>query len=203
MCCARREAEKMLDTTNINLPRHVGVIMDGNGRWAKKRGVPRWEGHREGARVFRRIGEYAADIGVKYLTFYAFSTENWSRPPEEVAAIMQLFREYLLEGDERIKENEEKGMRLRFIGDRSGLPADIVNLIEKAERESADKSRVYVNIALNYGGRDEIGGSVKKIAQKVACDEMKLEEITQDDFSGGLYTAGPPDPNFKIRRSGE
>ncbi|NLA76899.1 MAG: di-trans,poly-cis-decaprenylcistransferase, partial [Clostridiales bacterium] len=173
----------MLDTTDINLPRHVGVIMDGNGRWAKKRGVARWEGHREGARVFRRIGEYAADIGVKYLTFYAFSTENWSRPPEEVAAIMQLFREYLIEGDERLAENEEKGMRLRFIGDRHGLPEDIVNLIEKAERESADKSRVYVNIALNYGGRDEIVESVRSIAERVASGEMKPEDITGDDIA--------------------
>lgn len=193
----------MLDTTDINLPRHVGVIMDGNGRWAKKRGVARWEGHREGARVFRRIGEYAADIGVKYLTFYAFSTENWSRPPEEVAAIMQLFREYLIEGDERLAENEEKGMRLRFIGDRHGLPEDIVNLIEKAERESADKSRVYVNIALNYGGRDEIVESVRSIAERVASGEMKPEDITGDDIASGLYTAGQPDPDLIIRPSGE
>ncbi len=193
----------MLDTTDINLPRHVGVIMDGNGRWAKKRGVARWEGHREGARVFRRIGEYAADIGVKYLTFYAFSTENWSRPPEEVAAIMQLFREYLIEGDERLAENEEKGMRLRFIGDRHGLPEDIVNLIEKAERESADKSRVYVNIALNYGGRDEIVESVRSIAERVASGEMKPEDITGDDIASGLYPAGQPDPDLIIRPSGE
>ena len=104
------------------LPKHIGFIMDGNGRWAKERGLPRYKGHIEGAKTFRKIGEFAGDLGIKYLTFYAFSTENWKRPKEEVSAIMDLFREYLKELDERKAENEEKGIQVNFIGDKSGLP---------------------------------------------------------------------------------
>lgn len=185
------------------LPRHVGFIMDGNGRWAKKRGLNRWDGHTEGAKTFRRIGEYAADVGIKYLTFYAFSTENWSRSPEEVGAIMNLFREYLGEGDERIRENDVRQMRLRFIGEREGLPSDIVALIEKAERESLKYDRVFVNIALNYGGRDEIVRAAQKLAGDVKDGIINPEDITEQMISENTFTAGQPDPDIIIRPSGE
>ena len=135
------------------LPQHIGFIMDGNGRWAKMRGLERSAGHKEGALTFRRIGEYCADVGIKYMTFYAFSTENWNRPKSEVLALMKLFKEYLKEGDERIAENDIRQMRLKFIGERDNLPKDLLKLIEKAERESAKYDKVTVNIALNYGGQ--------------------------------------------------
>ncbi len=192
-----------MDFDPATLPKHIGFIMDGNGRWAKKRGLQRWEGHTEGAKTFRKIGEYAADIGIKYLTFYAFSTENWNRSPVEVAAIMNLFREYLREGDERLRENEEKQMRMRFIGRRDRLPEDIVALIEKAERESEKYSRVYVNIALNYGGRDEIVRAARVIAEKAKSGTLQPEEVTEQTLCDLMYTAGQPDPDLIIRPSGE
>ena len=185
------------------LPAHVGIIMDGNGRWAEARGLPRSEGHRAGAKTFRKIAEYAADLGIKHLTFYAFSTENWTRPPGEVAALMSLFREYLREAEERKSENEEKGIRLRFIGDTGALPADIAGLIEKAHRESADKDRVVVNLAVNYGGRQEILRAARALARKAAEGELSPESITLEDIGNNLYTAGQPDPDLIIRPSGE
>ena len=141
---------------NEHLPKHVAIIMDGNGRWAKQRGLPRGEGHKQGAKVFKRICEYAADRGIRYVTFYAFSTENWRRPPEEVSGIMDLFREYLREAEEREQENAQKGLRIRYIGEREGLADDILELVDELERGSADKVRTTVNIAINYGGRNEI-----------------------------------------------
>lgn len=185
------------------LPVHVAVIMDGNGRWAAGRGLPRSEGHRQGAKVFRQICEYGADLGIKYLTFYAFSTENWSRPQEEIASIMALFRDYLHEAEDRREENEARGFRLCFIGDRSGLPADIVSLVETSERESAHRTRTTVNLAVNYGSRLEIVASVRQIAERVARGELKPADITPADIEQGLYTAGQPDPDLIIRPSGE
>lgn len=185
------------------LPAHVAIIMDGNGRWAKRRGLPRSQGHKQGAKAFRAICEYAADIGIQYLTFYAFSTENWSRPPEEVAAIMDLFREYLLEARERKQENEQKGFRLRYIGEREGLPADIVELVENAERESENKSRTVVNLAVNYGGRQEILSAVRTLAAGVKAGQIEPDEISVGDIEARLYTAGQPDPDLIIRPSGE
>lgn len=185
------------------LPQHIGIIMDGNGRWAKQRGLPRYKGHIEGAKTFRKIGEFAADVGIKCLTFYAFSTENWKRPQEEVDAIMQLFREYLIEAEERKAENEEKGISLRFIGDRAGIPADILALMEHTEAESSNKSNVILNIAINYGGRHEITQGVREIAEKIAAGEIKPDEITEDMISQHLYTKNIPDPDLIIRPSGE
>lgn len=185
------------------LPQHIGIIMDGNGRWAKQRGLPRYKGHIEGAKTFRKIGEFAADMGIKCLTFYAFSTENWKRPQEEVDAIMQLFREYLIEAEERKAENEEKGISLRFIGDRAGIPADILALMEHTEAESSNKSNVILNIAINYGGRHEITQGVREIAEKIAAGEIKPDEITEDMISQHLYTKNIPDPDLIIRPSGE
>ena len=188
---------------NISLPEHIGVIMDGNGRWAKQRGLERSAGHKAGADVFRRICDYAAEIGIKYITFYAFSTENWKRPAGEVSAIMDLFRDYLFEAQEREEENIAKGMRIRYIGDRTALPEDIVRLIEQLENQSADKTTITVNLAVNYGGRDEILNAVKRLAKKVEAGELKAENITLNDIDGNLYTAGQPDPDLIIRPSGE
>ncbi len=188
---------------NISLPRHIGIIMDGNGRWAKLRGLRRSEGHKAGAEVFRNICEYARDIGIEYLTFYAFSTENWKRPAEEVSAIMNLFRNYLFEAQEREEENKAKGMRVRYIGDRSVLPEDIHNLMDELEKNSDDKNKITINLAVNYGGRDEILHAVKAIAKRVEAEEIKPEDITLNDIDGNLYTAGQPDPDLIIRPSGE
>lgn len=185
------------------LPEHIGFIMDGNGRWAKNRGLERSAGHREGAKTFRKIGEYCADVGIKYMTFYAFSTENWNRPKSEVLALMKLFKEYLNEGDERIAENDIRQMRLKFIGEREGLPKDLLKLIEKAERESAKYDKVTVNIALNYGGRAEITHAVKEIAEKVKNGEMSIDDISEKTISDNIYTAGQPDPDIIVRPSGE
>ena len=185
------------------LPQHVGIIMDGNGRWAKQRGLKRTQGHKEGARVFRRICEYANDIGIRYITFYAFSTENWARPPEEVSAIMELLREYLWEAEDRKNANAARGMRIRFIGSQEGLPGDIISLMNQAQEESLAATKTIVNIAVNYGGRQEILHSVQCLAQQTAAGELKPEEITLEQIGGGLYTAGQPDPDLIIRPSGE
>lgn len=185
------------------LPRHVGFIMDGNGRWAKNRGLPRSEGHKEGAKTFRKIGEYAADLGIEYVTFYAFSTENWKRPEAEVNAIMELFGDYLNEVIDRIRENEEKGIRLKFIGDRSGISPELLNLMDYTEKITENKSRVTLNIAINYGGRHEITSAVKEIAQKAINGEITPDDITEKLISDHLYTQDQPDPDLIIRPSGE
>ncbi len=185
------------------LPRHIGFIMDGNGRWATSRGLPRSQGHLAGAETFRKICEYGCDIGIKSMTFYAFSTENWRRPPEEVAALMDIFRDYLKEAQERKAENEKKGMHMHFCGEREGMPEDILSLFDTAESESANANRTTVNIAVNYGGRAEILHSVKNLAKKVQAGELKPEDITEAMIADGLYTAGQPEPDIIVRPSGE
>ena len=185
------------------LPKHIGIIMDGNGRWAKQRNLPRYKGHIEGAKTFRKIGEFAAEIGVKCLTFYAFSTENWKRPQEEVDAIMQLFREYLNEAEERKEENREKGISLRFIGDRKGIPEDIQAIMDRIENESQYETKVILNLAINYGGRHEIVQGVQEIARKVQLGEISPEDISEEMMSAHLYTRNHPDPDLIIRPSGE
>ncbi len=185
------------------LPQHVGFIMDGNGRWAKNRGLPRSEGHKEGAKTFRKIGEYAADLGIKYVTFYAFSTENWKRPENEVNAIMSLFGDYLSEVIERIGENEEKGIRLKFIGDRSGISPELLTLMDYTEKLTESKTRITLNIAINYGGRHEIVSAVRCLAEKIADGTVLPDEIDEKLISDNLYTAGQPDPDLIIRPSGE
>lgn len=185
------------------LPQHIGFIMDGNGRWAKIRGLERSEGHKAGAKTFRKIVEYCADIGIKHVTFYAFSTENWSRPEKEVKALMKLFKEYLLEADEREKENDIRQSRIRFIGERDGLPKDLLRLIDKAEKVSSKYSKITVNVALNYGGRAELAHAVKTIAEKVKKGELTVDEISEQVIGDCLYTAGQPDPDIIVRPSGE
>lgn len=185
------------------LPTHVGVIMDGNGRWAKKRGLIRSEGHIEGAKTFRRIGEYAGDLGIKNISFYAFSTENWARPQNEVNAIMQLFYDYLEEARERLGENKEKGIRLRFLGDRTVLSPELQYMMDYIEDETKEMTKINLNIAVNYGGRQEILHSVKKIAKRVKNGELLPEEISLDDIQNGLYTLEQPPVDLIIRPSGE
>ncbi len=188
---------------SLQLPKHIGIIMDGNGRWAKKRGLPRSEGHKAGAHTFRKICDYANEIGIEVITFYAFSTENWKRPQGEVEAIMDLFRDFLCEAETRSAENSAKGLRLRFIGDREVLPRDIVKLIERSESISQDKDKTVVNLAVNYGGRAEIVSAVRRAAKRVESGEISADELEEADIERNLYTAGLPDPDLIIRPSGE
>lgn len=185
------------------LPQHIAIIMDGNGRWAKKRGLERTQGHKVGAEVFRKICQYASDIGIKYMTFYAFSTENWKRSASEVGKIMDLLRAYLDEMQERERENEEAGYNIHFIGSREGLPEDIIQMMDIVECRSDDKDKIHINIAVNYGGRDEVVHSVKRIAEKIKAGEIELDQIDESMISQNIYTAGQPDPDLIIRPSGE
>ena len=177
------------------LPQHIAIIMDGNGRWAKKRSLPRTAGHVAGSKKFKEIARYCNKIGLKYLTVYAFSTENWRRPKEEVDAIMNIFRDYLRDSAKFKDEN----IMLRFIGDRSGMPEDIIELMEQAERGSDDATGLKVFMAINYGGRDEIVHAVKDIIQ----DGISADSITEELISSHIYTKDVPDPELIIRPSGE
>ena len=185
------------------LPRHVAVIMDGNGRWAKQRGLSRSEGHIEGAKTFRRIGEYAGDLGIQHITFYAFSTENWARPQAEVEAIMRLFGDYLNEAYDRLDENRAKGIRLRFIGDRNGISKELSALMDTLEGLTADMDKVNLNIAINYGGQQEITHAVQSIAADVKAGRIQPEEITKETIGARLYTGDQPPVDLMIRPSGE
>ena len=177
------------------LPTHIAIIMDGNGRWAKNRSLPRTAGHVAGAKNFKDIARYCNKIGLKYLTVYAFSTENWKRPADEVSGIMNLLRDYLKDAENFKDEN----IKVKFIGDLSPLDEDIKALIEKNEKGSENATGLCLNIAVNYGGRDEIKNAVKEIVKK----GIKAEDITEDVISDNLYTKGMPDPDFIIRPSGE
>lgn len=181
------------------IPEHVGIIMDGNGRWAKKRGLPRSAGHSAGASAFKNISLYCNKIGVKYLTAYAFSTENWKRPVDEVNAIMKILRDYLRDMDSYKDEN----IRTLFIGDRSVLDEEINNLMTKAEESSKDATGLTLNIAINYGGRSEIITAFKTLYSDVISNNLDISKITEQDISDRLYTSGQPDPDFIIRPSGE
>ncbi len=178
-----------------NLPRHIGIIMDGNGRWAKRRGMPRTAGHAAGAETFRKIATYCKNIGIEYLTVYAFSTENWRRPKEEVDAIMNIFRDYLKDSANFKNEN----IKLEFIGDRSGMPEDIAKLMAQAEFDSKDATGLKCYMAINYGGRDELVHAVRDIVK----EGIPAEEITEDTISSHIYTSHYPDPELIIRPSGE
>lgn len=180
-------------------PRHIAIIMDGNGRWAKKRGLPRTAGHAAGAEAFRRIANYCRSLGVEYLTVYAFSTENWKRSADEVSGIMKLLRRYL---EEALTDMEKNRVRFKFFGDLSRLSPDLQKLCQRAEIQSADYD-VQVNFCLNYGGRDEIIHAVKMYMQDVAAGKADPAELTEDVLSGYLYSAGVPDPELIIRPSGE
>lgn len=178
-----------------NLPVHIGIIMDGNGRWAKKRGLPRSAGHSAGAKTFQSIARYCNKIGIKYLTVYAFSTENWKRPKDEVDAIMKLLHDYLVDSVNFKDEN----IKVKFLGDLGMLTDELNHLIAKAENDSKDATGLCLNIALNYGGRNEIISAV----QKLANDGKDLTQINEEMLSNSLYTANMPDPDLIIRPSGE
>ena len=187
----------------MKVPQHIAIILDGNGRWAKAKGMPRNYGHAQGSKNVERICEEAWRMGIKYLTVYAFSTENWNRPKEEIDGIMELFREYLFESEERLDENEQEGMQVRFIGEKAGLPEDIVALMARAEQETSTASDIVVNLAINYGGQAEIAHSARELAAAVARGDLKPEEITPDQIAQHLYTAGQPPLDLVIRPSGE
>ena len=192
--------KKIIDDEQLEIPTHVAIIMDGNGRWAKKRLLPRNMGHKQGAKVLEQICRDAADLGIRYLTVYAFSTENWKRSTEEVTGIMNLLRSYLANCVERASKD---GLRIRVIGDRSALDADIVEMLENAERETAKFDKLDFTIALNYGGRDELRRTMMKLAKQVQDGTLAPEDITEDTISDNLDTADLPDPDLLIRTSGE
>ena len=194
-----RKNEKLISQVDKNnLPNHVGIIMDGNGRWAKKRGLPRSAGHRVGAANLKTIVEFASDMGIRYVTAYAFSTENWKRPKEEVDALMQLLLEYLR--DKKLLEGNQ--VRVKFIGDRSVLTDEIRAEMENAEAESAQRTRTTLFLAINYGGQQEVVNSVRKLAKKVQSGELMPDDITEDLIGENLYT-DIPDVDLIIRPSGE
>ncbi len=184
-----------------DLPEHIGIIMDGNGRWAKKRALPRKYGHREGAKAFRKIVEYCDKIGLHYLTVYAFSTENWKRPKDEVDSIMQLLEQYIDEAFDH--KNESDGVRTKFIGDMSALSPVLQEKIKRIEALGEGKSGLLVNVALNYGGRHELVHSMRALSEMVRDQKIAPEEIDEAMVSDHLYTAGQPDPDLIIRPSGE
>lgn len=179
---------------------HIAVIMDGNGRWATKRGLPRTAGHKKGAEVVVQIAKAAKEFGVKYLTLYAFSTENWKRSPEEIGALMQLLRQYL---DKNFKELEQNDVKIRFIGERYMLDVDIVEKMERLEQNTAENKSLVLQIALSYGSRQEILNTAKEIAERVKNGDMQPQDIDEQTFSAMLYTGGVPDPDLLIRTSGE
>ena len=182
------------------LPVHIAIVMDGNGRWAKRRGLPRSAGHSAGANQFRTITRYCNQIGIKYLTVYAFSTENWSRPQEEVNALMNLFKQYL---EEALTDFREENIKTRFIGDLSAFNDELRGLIAQTEELSKDKTGLVLNIAMNYGGRDELTRAVRSIAKSVHSGETAPEDIAAETVAACLDTAGQPDPDLVIRPSGE
>jgi|TARA_R110002072_G_scaffold36053_10_gene106151 undecaprenyl diphosphate synthase len=182
------------------IPAHIAIIMDGNGRWAKARGLPRVAGHRQGAEAVRRAVKAAASLGVRYLTLFSFSSENWQRPASEVGDLMGLLRRYL---SSEIAELHRSNVRLRVIGDRRRLSNDIVKMIEDGESRTADNDKMTLIIALSYGARQEIVDAAQRLAEAVQRGEMAPEEITEQTFAARLYTADVPDPDLLIRTSGE
>ena len=182
------------------LPQHVAIILDGNGRWAKKRALPRTAGHAVGSENFRKIATYCNDIGIKYLTIYAFSTENWKRPDEEVKTIMSLLEKYILEA---IDEVQKKQLRLCFWGSREGLSDQILKLMEHAEKKSEGMTGMQVNVCLNYGSRTELVTAAREMAREAVSGELNPEDISEEMFERYIYSHGVPAPDLLIRPGGE
>ena len=182
------------------LPRHIAIIMDGNGRWAKQRGLPRTAGHKVGAETFRKIATYCKDLGVEYLTVYAFSTENWKRPADEVSTIMALLKQYMLEA---IDSMERDQIRLRFLGDLSAISPELQALVDRTNEISTHIHGFQANVCLNYGGREEILHAARRFARDCADGTADPDSLTEAGFSDYLYSAGIPDPELIIRTSGE
>ena len=187
------------DVQKQNVPQHIAIIMDGNGRWAKQRGLPRTAGHKAGAETFRRIADHCHTLGVKYLTVYAFSTENWKRSADEVEGIMKLLGRYL---EEALQDMEKNRVRFCFFGDLSRLSPALQKLCQDAQNQSKDYD-VQVNFCLNYGGRDEIVKATQAFAKDVKEGKYRAEELTEELLSSYLYSADVPDPELIIRPSGE
>lgn len=183
-----------------NMPKHIAIIMDGNRRWARKRGLDPKLGHKAGAKTLEKIVRYANKIGLDYITVYAFSTENWKRTEDEVGALMLLLQNYL---DEYSRRADTENIKVKVLGDISALPEGMQKSIKNCMERTKENTGVTFNIALNYGGRDEILKAVKKIAQDVKENKIKINEITEETISNSLYTAGQPDPDLLIRTSGE
>lgn len=185
---------------NLVIPRHVAIILDGNGRWAKKRGLPRTMGHKQGCVAVEKTVEDAARLGIEYLTVYGFSTENWTRPEDEVGALMQLFRYYMVR---LLKIAKANNVRVRMIGDRRRFASDIIEGINRLEEETKENTGLTFVIAVNYGGRDEIRRAAIRFAEDVKAGNMEAEALTEAMFASYLDTAGMPDPDLLIRTSGE
>lgn len=186
--------------SELKVPNHVAIILDGNGRWAKAKGLPRNAGHIQGAKVVEDMCEIIYNRGVQYFTVYAFSTENWSRPDDEVSALMKLLRNYMTTAKKRANKNN---MKVRVIGDKSRLDADLQESIEDLENATKDNTGLHFTIAINYGGRDEITRAAKKICEQVVAGEISIDDITQDKLGLLLDTAEYPDPDLLIRTCGE
>jgi di-trans,poly-cis-decaprenylcistransferase len=183
-----------------NLPKHIAIIMDGNRRWAKAKGKPAGFGHKEGAKVLEKIVRYANKIGIEHITVYAFSTENWKRAKEEVSTLMALFQSYL---DDYSKRADSENIKVKIIGNRKGLSAKMISSIEKCMERTKNNTGIVFNIALNYGGREELLNVTHQIAEDVKKGILQPEEITEKDIEKYLYTKGQPDPDLLIRTSGE
>lgn len=183
-----------------SLPRHVAIIMDGNGRWARQRGLPRTEGHRQGVNAVREVVMQCARLGIECLTLYSFSMENWQRPRSEVDELMALCAEYLVREREELMEH---GIRLIQLGQREGLPGSVVTELVRTEQISRDNPRLTLCLALNYGSRAEIVEAARRLARRVAAGEIQPDQISEEMFSGALGTAGLPDPDLVIRTAGE
>lgn len=183
-----------------NLPVHIAIILDGNGRWAKKRGLPRTAGHREGSNNLDKIAHFCGEIGIKYLTVYAFSTENWKRPQSEVNALMELLLDYLKNAESHIAG---RSVRIRVIGDTSALSKEIQEQIVRVTKLTENNTGLTLNIAINYGGKNEIVHAVKEIAKDVVQGKIKYDSIDEAMISNRLYTKGIPDPDLLIRPGGE
>ena len=183
-----------------NMPKHIAIIMDGNRRWARKRGLDPKLGHKAGAKTLEKIVRYANKIGLAYITVYAFSTENWKRTEDEVGALMLLLQNYL---DEYSRRADTENIKVKVLGDISALPEGMQKSIKNCMERTKENTGVTFNIALNYGGRDEILKAVKKIAQDVKENKIKINEITEETIANSLYTAGQPYPDLLIRTSGE
>ncbi len=184
----------------MSVPRHLAIILDGNGRWAKKKGMPRNYGHAQGSKNVEDMCEIVYNRGIEYFTVYAFSTENWSRPDDEVAALMKLLRDYM---KNCIKRANKNNMKVRVIGDKTALAEDLRESIARLEEATKDNTGLKFTIAINYGSRDEITRAVRKIGEKIHAGEMDPQEITEEMIAAELDTEGMPDPDLMIRTSGE
>ncbi|MDD3368674.1 MAG: isoprenyl transferase [Lachnospiraceae bacterium] len=188
------------EVKRMNIPNHVAIILDGNGRWAKAKGMPRNYGHMQGAKAVEDCCEYAYNMGIQYLTVYAFSTENWNRPADEVDALMKLLRNYMINSIKRAMKNN---MCVRVIGDKTALADDIRTAIEDLEEKTKNNTGLHFQIAINYGGRDELRRAAGKMAEAVKNGTLQPENITEDTISSYMDTAGLPDPDLLIRTCGE